>query len=140
MLQIPDCVLYPVFNFPSFSLYFWLYITHLLTQCHIFLLTLVQSRATAETMKQGNVAPSIKRQNYRIKRTLQGICSILEDTFIFKQCILGLVSVDKLYDQASYGFTLTNRKVTGNVSKLLINTESDRVVYYFGKLLRISNG
>ena len=37
-------------------------------------------------------------------------------------------------------FTLTNCKVIGNLSYLLINTESDRVAYYFGKLLCISNG
>ena len=32
-----------------------------------------------------------------IERTLQGICSI-RDTFMFNQCISGLISVDKLYD------------------------------------------
>ena len=42
-------------------------------------------------------------QNYRIERTLQGICSIL-DTFIFHQYISGLISFDKLYDRASYGY------------------------------------
>ena len=42
----------------------------------------------------------IVKVNY--KRTLQGICSILLDTFIFNQCISGLISVDKLYDWASY--------------------------------------
>ena len=35
---------------------------------------------------------------------------------------------------------LTNYKVIGDVSSLIINTESDRVVYCFGKLLCISNG
>ena len=35
------------------------------------------------------------------KKTLQGICSILLDTFIFNQFISGLISVDELYDWAS---------------------------------------
>ena len=42
-----------------------------------------------------------------------------------------------------FQFTLTSHfKVTGDVSLLLINTEIDRVVHYFGKLLSmfISNG
>ena len=36
-------------------------------------------------------------------------------------------------------FTLKNCKVIGNLSWILINTESDRVAYCFGKLLCISN-
>ena len=37
-----------------------------------------------------------------VEATLQGICSILLDTFIFNQCISVLISVNKLYDWASY--------------------------------------
>ena len=54
---------------------------------------------TTEARKCG--AEYLKRQNYRIERTLQGICIIL-DTFISNQCISGLISVDKLYYWASF--------------------------------------
>ena len=60
------------FNFTSLALYFWLYIAPLLTRHHISLLSPLQSSSRRV----------LKRQNFRIERTLQGICSIL-DTFIF---------------------------------------------------------
>ena len=76
LLQIPGCVLYPVFHRqPCFSGSTLL--THLLTRRHISLLPLVQTRG------QGNVAMSIKRGKiYRIERILQGICSILDTLYL----------------------------------------------------------
>ena len=60
-----------------------------------------KQRTTVETIEARKCGTISNEAEYRIEMILQGNCSIL-DTFIFNQYISGLISVDKLYDWASY--------------------------------------
>ena len=51
-----------------------------------------------------------------------------------------MVQGKPLSSSLHFQFHFDKLQITGNVSHLLMNTESDRVVYYFGKLLCILNG